>query len=243
MSLCEDFARGLVERLQQSPAAKELFTSAGRPDTTPLNSAQLQGRWDLLAEPDWPRITHAQAANMMMEAEREGRAIFDQPPGPEIDFSTEHEMFILEHFKRPVFVTHYPTRIRLFSALQSPPPEGGNGIQTTETMDLLLPGVAEVLSGGLREHRLDKLIEVMRNKHFFRENDATLDLEDGGNYPHLQRGESLDSLKWFADLRRYGTSPHGGFGIGFERLLMYLTGARSTKDVVAFPRYYQSCEA
>ena len=103
----------------------------------------------------------------MLDAVSKGKVEFQQTPGREIDFSTEHEMFILDHFQRPVFVTHYPTKIRLFSALQSPPPQGEAGIQTTESVDLLLPGIAEVFSGGLREHRLDKLIQVMREKRFF----------------------------------------------------------------------------
>lgn len=243
LALCQDFARGLIERLRSSRVVKELFQSVGRPETTPISSAELEARWSLLCEPDWPRITHAEAVVLMLDAADEGKVKFEQTPGPEIDFSTEHEMYILEHFKRPVFVTHYPTKIRLFSALQSPPPQEGTGIQTTESVDLLLPGIAEVFSGGLREHRLDKLVQVMRQKSFFKESNAALGLEKGGQYPHLEEGESLDSLRWFADLRRHGTSPHGGFGIGFERLLVYLTGVQSTKDVIAFPRYYQSCEA
>lgn len=245
LQLCEDFTRGLVERLRQSKVAEELLANVGRPETTPVTRGELEARWELLTEPNWPRVTHSQAVKMMVAAESEGRVKFQQTPGPEIDFSTEHEMFILEQFQRPVFITHYPTKIRLFSALQSPPP-GPEGIQTTESVDLLLPGQAEIFSGGLREHRLDKLIEVLRKKQFFgssEESYGTEHSDQGGNYPHLRSKEDLNTLKWFADLRRYGTSPHGGFGIGFERLLVYLTGAQSTKDVIAFPRYFRSCEA
>lgn len=238
LELCEDLARGLVQRLQKSPATKELFATVGREGTTPVTAAELQARWGLLCQPKWPRVTHAQAVHLMLEAQQRGEVSFNKCPGPEVDLSSEHENFLLEHFKRPVFVTHYPTKIRLFSALQSAPPQEEDGVQTTESVDLLLPGVAEVFSGGLREHRLDELIKVMRRKRF-------LNPENGakGGYPFLQDDESLGSLRWFADLRRYGTSPHGGFGIGFERLLVYLTGAQSTKDVIAFPRFYQSCEA
>ena len=162
LRLCESFARGLIERLGSSPVVKELFQSVGRSDTTSIKSSELEARWNLLCEPDWPRVTHAEAVVLMLDATGKGKVEFKQTPGPEIDFSTEHEMFLLEHFQRPVFVTHYPTRIRLFSALQSPPPADGNGVQTTESVDLLLPGIAEVFSGGLREHRLDKLVQVMR---------------------------------------------------------------------------------
>lgn len=245
LKLCENFARGLVERLRQSPVGQELLANVGRPETTPVTRSELEARWNLLTQSDWPRLTHSQAVDLMIAAESEGRIKFQQTPGSETDFSTEHEMFILDHFQRPVFVTHYPTKIRLFSALQSPPP-GPDGVQTTESVDLLLPGQAEIFSGGLREHRLDKLIEVLRKKQFFRffdENNPSEGPKVGSDYPYLQEGESLHSLEWFADLRRYGTSPHGGFGIGFERLLVYLTGAQSTKDVIAFPRFFQSCEA
>ncbi|KAM0713483.1 hypothetical protein Q7P37_010445 [Cladosporium fusiforme] len=245
LELCEDFTRGLVERLRQSKVGEELLANVGRPETTPVTRDELEARWKLLTDPNWPRVTHAEAVDMMVAAESDGQVKFQQTPGPEIDFSTEHEMFILEHFKRPVFVTHYPTKIRLFSAMQSPCPSPG-GIQTTESVDLLLPGQAEIFSGGLREHRLDKLVEVLRAKQFFKPSETcepTGGMGNSGSYPHLRHNESLNSLEWFADLRRYGTSPHGGFGIGFERLLVYLTGAQSTKDVIDFPRYYQSCEA
>jgi len=243
LDLCEDFARGLIERLRSSPVTKELFDNVGRADTTAIHRAELEARWDLLCEAKWPRITHAEAVALMSAAESRGEASFGKKPGPEVDFSTEHEMFILDHFRRPVFVTHYPTKIRLFSALQSPPPSEKGDVQTTESVDLLLPGVAEVFSGGLREHRLDKFVNVMREKNFFNSTADPLGEDCGDDYPCLKEGESLRSLKWFADLRRYGTTPHGGFGIGFERLLVYLTGAESMKDVVAFPRSYQSCEA
>lgn len=243
LKVCEHFAHGLVERLRSSPVTQELFESVGRPGTTPVSRTELEARWSLLCEPDWPRVTHAEAVTLMVNAEHEGEVKFEQKPGPEIDFSTEHEMFILEHFKRPVFVTHFPTKIRLFSALQSLPPKDAKGVQTTESVDLLLPGVAEVFSGGLREHRLDRLIQVMREKNFLKDESGDSVEVDGEQYPYLREGESLKSLRWFADLRRYGATPHGGFGIGFERLLVYLTGAESMKDVVAFPRSYQACEA
>lgn len=243
LELCEHFARGLIERLRLSPVAKELFQSVGQAETAPIRSSELEARWDLLCAPDWPRITHADAVALMLDAESRGKVKFEETPGPETDFSTEHEMYLLDHFQRPVFVTHFPTKIRLFSALQSPTPSNAQNVQTTESVDLLLPGIAEVFSGGLREHRLDKLVHVMREKQFFNNGGPMSDHEKHDRYPCLEEGESLKSLEWFADLRRYGTTPHGGFGIGFERLLVYLTGAESMKDVIAFPRSYQSCAA
>ncbi|KAH9908885.1 hypothetical protein F4778DRAFT_202103 [Xylariomycetidae sp. FL2044] len=262
LSLCEDLVRDLTGRLSRSPIGRELLGAVGRDDdntTSSITAEDLRARWEGVLVPGaWPRVSHAEAVRLMQTAEREGRASFETKPGPEVDLSTEHELFLLAHFggRRPVFVTHYPTTIRLFSALQSPPPppppsaaqdqgqDHPQGVQTTESMDLLMPGIGEICSGGLREHRLQTLIEVMRRKDFFQHCDAReVDPKLGGRYPHLRPDESLDSLEWFADLRRWGTTPHGGFGIGFERLLKYLTGAESTREVVAFPRYFGGCEA
>jgi len=100
----------------------------------------------------------------MQQALAAGNASFNVTRGPEIDLQTEHEMFVLDHLKGPVLVNPLSPKIRLFSALLPPPPEGRP--QTTESVDLLLPGVAEILSRGLREHRLDKFIALMRRKDF-----------------------------------------------------------------------------
>ncbi|KAK4496386.1 hypothetical protein PRZ48_012366 [Zasmidium cellare] len=202
MRVCEDFLRGLVEKLRKSPAACEVLEVVGREGTTSVSAAEIRRRWELLTQGDWPRITHAEAVRMMQDAEEVGEADFELKPGLETDLSAEHEMFLLDHFQRPVFVTHYPSKIRLFSALQSRAPQSSSDIQTTESVDLLLPGIGEVFSGGLREHRLEKLIETMREKGFFRSCDAKAGKAKGGEYPFLHDDESLDSLEWFADLRR-----------------------------------------
>lgn len=242
LQLCEEVLRGVIETLRASPVAQELFEVVGRDDTTAVSAENLHRRWEMLTARKWPRMTHAEAMRMMEDAEATGSVKFEHPPGPEVALSTEHDLFLLDHFQNPVFVMHYPTKIRLFS-LQSPAPQTSSQPQTTESVDLLLPTIGEVFSGGLREHRLERLVEVLREKGFFRFCEAKTGAAEGGKYPFLRDDESLDSLEWFADLRRWGTTYHRGFGIGFERLLKYLTGPESVRDVVAFPRYYGRCEA
>jgi asparaginyl-tRNA synthetase len=129
------------------------------------------------------------------------------------------------------------------------------GQDTVACFDLLLPfGASEIAGGSLREHRLEPLIENMRTAGMLKPKSATTtkihppnqahdDLIRPPNhgadaYPYLQPGESLGALKWYADLRRYGTMPHGGFGLGFDRLIAYLTGVHNLRDVVPFPRTY-----
>ncbi|RMZ87542.1 hypothetical protein DV736_g5226, partial [Chaetothyriales sp. CBS 134916] len=122
---------------------------------------------------------------------------------------------------RPIIVTDYPKLQKPFYMLPScPDTSKETDTGTVACFDILLPhGYAEVCGGSLREHRLGHLTS-------------------SPSYPYLQSGESLGSLQWYADLRRFGSSPHGGFGLGFDRLLAYLSGAPSVRDVVGFPRYW-----
>jgi asparaginyl-tRNA synthetase len=130
------------------------------------------------------------------------------------------------------------------------------GQDTVACFDLLLPfGASEIAGGSLREHRLENLIENMRAAGMLKSKSSSSSTTPSPNpphdddlaqlpkngtdtYPHLQPGESLGALKWYADLRRYGTMPHGGLGLGFDRLIAYLTGVHNLRDVVPFPRTY-----
>lgn len=133
---------------------------------------------------------------------------------------------------------------------------------TVACFDLLFPDICEVVGGSLREHRLPELITKMREygliKHITANssssssssasNSSAIDDDNNNNndniqdmsrnYPHLQPGETLGHLQWYADLRRWGSAPHGGFGLGFDRLMGYLTGVNNLKDVVPFPRHF-----
>ena len=134
------------------------------------------------------------------------------------DLQSEHERYLVEkHFKKPVILTDYPADIKSFYMRQNEPDELGR--KTVAAMDILFPGIGEIVGGSQREERLDKLTERM--------NDLNIPQEE---------------LWWFLDTRRFGTAPHSGFGLGFERLILFVTGMTNIRDVIAFPRFPRNAE-
>ena len=133
---------------------------------------------------------------------------FQYPVDWGCDLQTEHEKYLTEHyFKKPVFVTDYPKEIKAFYMKQNP--DG----KTVAATDLLVPGIGEIIGGSEREADPDKLLAVMK-----------------------ERKMDLASYQQYLDLRKFGTAPHGGFGLGFDRFVMYVTGMENIRDVVLFPR-------
>lgn len=133
---------------------------------------------------------------------------FDYKVSWGVDLQTEHERFLTEEiFKRPVFVTDYPKEIKSFYMREN---EDG---KTVAAADMLVPGVGELCGGSQREERLDKLLARME-----------------------ELGMNRDDYEWYLDLRRYGSVKHAGFGLGFERLIMYVTGISNIRDVLPYPR-------
>ncbi|WBW49263.1 asparagine--tRNA ligase [Peptoniphilus equinus] len=164
---------------------------------------------------EFARITYTEAIDILKEAKVE----FAYPVEWGIDLQTEHERYITEQvFKKPVFVTDYPKAIKAFY-MKGNDDKDAPDRPTVAAMDLLVPGVGEIIGGSQREHRLDVLEAKMK--------DLKMDLE---NY------------QWYLDLRRYGSVPHSGYGLGFERVIMYITGVSNIRDVLPFPRTVGSCE-
>lgn len=131
-----------------------------------------------------------------------------------IDLQTEHERYLTEKiYKRPLFVTDYPKDIKAFYMKQNP--DG----KTVAAVDCLVPGVGEIMGGSQREEDYDKLVNRMK-----------------------ELGMDLDQYKFYLDLRKYGTTHHGGFGLGFERAVMYITGMQNIRDVLPFPRTVGNCD-
>ncbi len=131
-----------------------------------------------------------------------------------VDLQTEHERYLCENiFKKPVFVTDYPKDIKAFYMKQNP--DG----KTVAASDLLVPGIGEIIGGSQREENYDKLLNRMKEL----------------NMP-------LEEYTWYLDLRKYGSCHHAGFGLGFERAIMYLTGMQNIRDVIPFPRTPKNCE-
>ena len=129
----------------------------------------------------------------------------------EDDLSSIHESYLTDKFNTCVFVTHWPINIKSFYMKQC-----NDG--TCESFDLLVPGIGELIGASQREDDFDKLSNVMDKK-----------------------GVDKEDLSFYLDLRKYGSVPHGGFGLGFDRLLMLVTGITNIKDVIPFPVHYKNC--
>jgi asparaginyl-tRNA synthetase len=182
----------------------------------------LTQRWDGLMAPDWPRITYAEAFEVLEAAHELKKAEFEFPPPYENGLQAEHERFIATTIGqgRPVFVTDYPRAQKPFYMSPSLSTKESRGTaDTVACFDLLVPDLCELAGGSLREHRSKELLEAMKEK-----------------------GVEGNNLEWYQDLRKYGSTPHGGFGLGFDRLICYLAGVQNVRDVVAFPRWYGRCD-
>jgi len=159
---------------------------------------------------EFQRITYTEAIEILEKADKE----FNYPVSWGIDLQTEHERYITEEvYKKPVFVTDYPKEIKAFYMYEN------EDKKTVAAMDLLVPGVGEIIGGSQREHRLDVLEEKMKNI-----------------------GMNMETYDWYLDLRRYGSVVHSGYGLGFERAVMYITGMKNIRDVIPFPRTVGSAE-
>ena len=135
------------------------------------------------------------------------------------DLQSEHERYLVEkHFKKPVILTNYPAAIKAFYMRQDEPKDGVPG-PTVSAMDILFPGIGEIVGGSQREERLENLERRMQEMHI-----------------------PTDEMYWYLDTRRYGACPHAGFGLGFERMVLFVTGMTNIRDVIAFPRYPGTAE-
>ncbi len=166
-----------------------------------------------VASSDFARVTYTEAIEILEEAAAQGHA-FEYPISWGIDLQTEHERYLTEeHFKRPTFVTDYPKDIKAFYMKANP--DG----KTVAAVDCLVPGVGEILGGSLREDNFEILEKRI-----------------------VELGMNPEDYKAYLDLRKYGSCEHAGFGVGFERLVMYLTGIDNIRDVLPHPRTVGSAE-
>ena len=139
---------------------------------------------------------------------------FQYPVDWGTDLQSEHERYLVEkHFKKPVILINYPKEIKAFYMKQN-----ADG-KTVAAMDVLFPGIGEIIGGSQREEDLDKLVTRMN-----------------------EMGVPAHEMEWYLDTRRFGTVPHAGFGLGFERLLLFVTGMGNIRDVIAFPRTPKNAE-
>jgi asparaginyl-tRNA synthetase len=197
MDLGEEFvkamARHAIEKCAEDLSLFAKFVDKGVTD-----------RLKFVVERPFVRVPYAEAIEILKKSGKK----FEYPVEYGLNLQSEHERFLTEeHFKSPVTVFNYPREIKPFYMRLN---EDG---KTVTAMDVLVPGIGEIIGGAQREERLDQLIENMKF--------------------HKLKPEDY---WWYVDLRRYGTVPHAGFGLGFERLLMFLTGVGNIRDVIPFAR-------
>jgi asparaginyl-tRNA synthetase len=170
----------------------------------------LLDRLNHVVNSDFERCTYTRAIEILQQADK----TFEYPVQWGADLQTEHERYLTEeHFKKPVFVIDYPKEIKAFYMRMN------DDNKTVAAMDLLVPGVGEIIGGSQREERHDVLTKRIG-----------------------ELGLNEEDYWWYLQLRQYGGTKHAGFGLGFERMIMYLTGMANIRDVISFPRTTNSCE-
>jgi asparaginyl-tRNA synthetase len=201
--LAEDFLKAIFrDLLEQRPDDMAFFAKRIEPECIK--------RLEAFVESSFERIDYAEALEILKKS---GKS-FEFPVDWGSDLQTEHERYLTEqHFKKPVVVMNYPKEIKAFYMRLN---DDG---RTVAAMDVLAPGIGEIIGGSQREERLDVL-------------DSRID----------ETGLPKEDYWWYRDLRRYGTVPHAGFGLGFERTMMYATGMGNVRDVIPFPRTPNSAE-
>ncbi|AII51793.1 asparagine--tRNA ligase [Hymenobacter sp. APR13] len=203
MDLAEDFLKSLVR-----------YALAHCPDDLQFLNDQydkeLLARLQFVVDNDFKRLTYTEAVEILKSAKQK----FEFPVDWGTDLQSEHERYLVEkHFKKPVILTNYPKDIKAFYMKLD---DDG---RTVRAMDVLFPGIGEIIGGSQREEDLQKLRTRMQEMHVPEED-----------------------LWWYLDTRRYGSAPHAGFGLGFERLILFVTGMANIRDVIPFPRFPKSAE-
>ena len=235
MDVVEGLLRALASELRSSEVGSELLEARTREDDqdgNAVSSTVLARRWEGLVAGPWPRVTYQDAVEHLQAAVANGQVQFEFEPGHKDGLQTEHERFIAQSLGGggPVFVTDYPRDIKPFyMAPTSKAPTGTDGRPTVACFDLLVPDICELVGGSMREHDPTELAKSMEEHGLQTTSTGNAEDSDG-------------SLQWYLDLRRYGSVPHGGFGLGFDRLLCYLSGVTNIRDVVSFPRWHKRCD-
>ena len=247
MDLVEDLIRSLVKSIRGSQVGQELLSDGHILQHAPdrdfkSRTEEVNLRWQGLERKLWPRIPYQDAIHFLQNAVEEEGITFEQTPSWTSGLRLEHEKYLAAAVGQgsPVFVTHYPKSQKPFYMLPSQveePVKTDLGA-TVACFDLLLPHSCEVVGGSLREHRLASLIENMPGSA------VRANTGEEETYPNSETTslDEKDDLDWYLDLRRFGSVPHGGFGLGFDRLIGYLAGVSNVRDVVQWPRYYGRCE-
>lgn len=182
------------------------------------NEMNLMERLNFVINNDFKRITYTEAIDILVNSNHYKKKKFKYDVTWGTDLQSEHERYLVEkEFKRPVIITNYPASFKAFYMRRDDNCEQGK--ETVAAMDILFPGIGEMVGGSQREERLDVLKEKCADF-----------------------GIHEEDLWWYLDTRKFGTAPHAGFGLGFERMVMFVTGMSNIRDVIPFPRTPKSAE-
>lgn len=215
MDLAEEFLKYLIQYALENCAddlaflEKRLLDEEKNKPAIERSEMSLTDKLKFVLDNDFVRLTYTEAIDILRNSKPNKKKKFQFPvEGWGTDLQSEHERYLVEkHFKKPVILVDYPTEIKAFYMRQN---DDG---KTVAAMDILFPGIGEIIGGSQREERLDKLTSLMD-----------------------KMGVPQEELEWYLDTRRYGSAPHSGFGLGFERMILFITGMTNIKDVIPFPR-------
>jgi len=219
MNLAEDFIKYII-RYAMEQNKEDLEFLAQRLEEEEKQKPQLERsemglleKLQFVVNNHFERLTYTEAIDILKESSHNKKKKFQYSVDKwGIDLQSEHERYLVEkHFKKPVILTNYPKEIKAFYMRQN---DDG---KTVAAMDILAPGIGEIVGGSQREERYDLLVKRMEEMHI-----------------------PAHEMDWFLDTRRFGTCPHAGFGLGFERMVQFVTGMTNIRDVIPFPRFPKS---
>ncbi|MDO6434438.1 asparagine--tRNA ligase [Flavitalea sp. BT771] len=220
MDLAESFIRYLIQYVMEHNRedleflAQRLAEEEKQKPQAERSEMGLIEKLEFVVNNRFERISYTEAIDILLQSPAYKKKKFQYEVKWGIDMQSEHERYLVEkHFKKPVIVTGYPRDIKAFYMRQN---DDG---RTVAAMDILVPGIGEIVGGSQREERLEKLENRMKEMHI-----------------------PVEEMWWYLDTRRFGSVPHAGFGLGFERMMLFITGMTNIRDVIAFPRAPKSAE-
>ncbi len=225
MNLAEDFVKYVIKYALENCAddlaflEKRLLDEEKQKPQNERSEMALIDKLKFVIENDFERLTYTEAIDILLKSKAHKEKKFQFPVGWGIDLQSEHERYLVEkHFKKPVILTNYPREIKSFYMKQDEESDAAPG-KTVRAMDVLFPGIGEIIGGSQREDDYEKLLTRVK-----------------------EVGIDPENIWWYLETRQFGSAPHAGFGLGFERLMLFVTGMTNIRDVIPFPRTPKSAE-
>lgn len=220
MDLAEDFVKYVIRYALENCVddlnflEKRLLEEEKTKPQNERSDMSLTEKLRFVVDNDFVRLTYTEAIDILLESKPNKKGQFQFPVQWGIDLQSEHERYLVEkHFKKPVILINYPKNIKAFYMKQN---DDG---KTVAAMDVLFPGIGEIIGGSQREDNYDKLVSRAK-----------------------EVGIDPENIWWYLETRKFGTAPHAGFGLGFERLVLFVSGMSNIRDVIPFPRTPKNAE-